>query len=61
MDITAYREKASTARDMVRGILENENGPPTIEAARLIAEEYVLRGVHIKPECLLNVWMEGQK
>ena len=48
----------STARDMVRGILEDVNEIPTMDAAERIAEEYWLRGVFIRPEYLLDVWME---
>lgn len=52
------RISTSTARDMVRGILEDVEELPTIYAAQRIAEEYKLRGVWIKPEYLLDVWME---
>ena len=48
----------STARDMVRGIIEDVNELPTIYAAQDIAEEYKVRGVYIKPEYLLEVWLE---
>lgn len=52
------RQSTSTARDMVRGILEGIDEPPTLEAARRISEEYAMRGGYIKPEYLLDVWME---
>ena len=52
------RVSKSTARDMVRGILEDVQELPTIYGARRIAEEYMKRGVFIKPEYLLDVWME---
>ena len=55
------RKSKSTARDMVRGILEDVNEIPTLEAAKRIAEEYMLRGVYIRPEYLLDVWMEEWK
>ena len=48
----------STARDMVKGILEDVQEIPTIEAAKRISEEYMLRGCYIKPEYLLDVWLE---
>ena len=51
----------STARDIVRGIMEDVNEIPTMEAAKRIAEEYMLRGVYIRPEYLLDVWMEEWK
>ena len=57
MDIVCRKSK-STARDMVRGILEDVNEIPTLAAAQRIAEEYKLRGVYIRPEYLLDVWME---
>ena len=57
MDIVC-RQSKSTARDMVRGILEDVNEIPTLAAAQRIAEEYKLRGVYIRPEYLLDVWME---
>ena len=52
------RKSTSTARDMVRGILEVETEAPTMEAARRISEEYMLRGCYIKPEYMLDVWTE---
>ena len=52
------RISKSTARDMVRGIIEDAEELPTIYAAREIAEKYKERGVYIKPEYLLDVWME---
>ena len=52
------RQSTSTARDMAAGILEDEQEIPTIEAARRISEEYMLRGCYIKPEYLLDVWLE---
>ena len=55
------RKSTSTARDMVRGIIEDVNELPTIYAAREIAEKYKERGVYIKPEYLLDVWMESVK
>ncbi len=57
MDIAAPKSN-STARDMVRGILEDVDEIPTIDAAARIADEYWLRGVFIRPEYLLDVWME---
>lgn len=57
MDIVC-RQSKSTARDMVKGILEGVEEIPTIEAARRIAEGYGDRGVYIRPEYLLDVWME---
>ena len=48
----------STARDMVKGILEDVQEIPTIDAAKRISEEYMLRGCYIKPEYLLDVWLE---
>ena len=58
MDMVCRISK-STARDMVRGIIEDADELPTIYAARRIAEEYKERGVYIKPEYLLDVWMES--
>ena len=52
------RISKSTARDMVRGIIEDVEELPTIYAAREIAEQYQERGVYIKPEYLLDVWLE---
>ena len=52
------RKSTSTARDMVRGIIEDVQELPTIYAAREIAEQYKERGVYIKPEYLLDVWLE---
>ena len=46
-----------TARDMVKGILRDVNEIPTLDGAKRIAEEYTGR-VYIKPEYLLDVWME---
>ena len=57
MDMVCRISK-STARDMVRGIIEDVNELPTIYAAREIAEKYKERGVFIKPEYLLDVWLE---
>ena len=54
----ACRKSTSTARDMVRGIIEDVQELPTIYAAREIAEKYKERGVYIKPEYLLDVWLE---
>ena len=56
-DMIAPKSK-STARDMVRGILEDVSEIPTMNAAKRIAEEYMQRGVYVKPEYLLDVWME---
>ena len=53
------RQSKSTARDMVRGIIEDVEELPTIYAAREIAERYKERGVYIKPEYLLDVWEES--
>ena len=47
-----------TARDMVRGILEQVDEIPNMQAAEKIAEEYGRRGVWIRPEYLMDVWME---
>lgn len=58
MDMVCRISK-STARDMVRGIIEDVDELPTIYAAQKIAEEYKTRGVYIKPEYLLEVWMES--
>lgn len=55
------RISTSTARDMVRGILEDVEELPTIYAAQRIAEEYKVRGVWIKPEYLLDVWLESMQ
>lgn len=52
------RISQSTARDMVRGIIEDVEELPTIYAAREIAEKWKERGVFIKPEYLLDVWLE---
>lgn len=59
-DIVAPISK-STARDMLKGILEDIQEIPTIEAARRISNEYMLRGCYIKPEYLLDVWIEVWK
>ena len=48
----------STARDMAKGILEDVNEIPTLDGATRIADEYWLRGVYIRPEYLLDVWLE---
>ena len=48
----------STARDMVKEILEDVLEIPTIDGAKQIAEEYMMRGVYISPEYLLEVWTE---
>lgn len=55
------RISTSTARDMVRGILEDVKELPTIYAAQRIAEEYKVRGVWIKPEYLLEVWLDSMQ
>ena len=60
MDIVC-RISTSTARDMVRGIVEDLEEIPTITSAQRIAEEYKARGVYIRPEYLLDVWMEKWK
>jgi len=52
------RISKSTARDMVRGIIEDAEELPSIYAAREIAEKWKERGVFIKPEYLLDVWLE---
>lgn len=52
------RKSTSTARDMVKAILEDVSEIPTMQAAERIAEEYGMRGVYIKPEYLLDVWMD---
>lgn len=52
------RKSTSTARDMVKTILEDVSEIPTMQAAERIAEEYGMRGVYIKPEYLLDVWMD---
>ena len=51
----------STARDIAKGILENVQEIPTIEAAKRISDEYRLRGCFIKPEYLMDVWLEMWK
>ena len=60
MDMVCRISK-STARDMARGILEDVQEIPTIEAAKRISDEYRLRGCYIKPEYLLDVWIEMWK
>ena len=57
----AHPISTSTARDMVKGILEDVQEIPTIEAAKRISDEYRLRGCFIKPEYLLDVWLEMWK
>jgi hypothetical protein len=57
MDMVHHISK-STARDMVAGVLEDVQEIPTIEAARRISNEYMLRGCYIKPEYLLDVWLD---
>ena len=57
MDIVAPKS-TSTARDMVKGILEDEYEIPTLGAAKRISDQYMLRGWFIRPEYLLDVWME---
>ena len=57
----AHPISTSTARDMVKGILEDVQEIPTIEAAKRISNEYRLRGCFIKPEYLLDVWLEMWK
>ena len=57
MDMVCRISK-STARDMVAGILEDIQEIPTMEAAKRISDEYILRGCYIAPEWLLDVWME---
>ena len=57
----AHPISTSTARDMVKGILEDVQEIPTIEAANRISNEYRLRGCFIKPEYLLDVWLEMWK
>jgi hypothetical protein len=47
-----------TARDMTRAMLEDVNEIPTLDGATRIADEYWLRGVYIRPEYLLDVWLE---
>ena len=56
-----HRISTSTARDMVKGILEGVQEIPTIEAARRISDEYMLRGCYIRPEWLLEVWCDMWK
>ena len=53
-----HRISSSTARDMVKGILEDVQELPTIEAAKRISDEYMLRGCYINPKYLLDVWIE---
>ena len=48
----------STARDMTRAMLEDVNEIQTLDGATRIADEYWLRGVYIRPEYLLDVWLE---
>lgn len=57
MDMAAPISK-STARDMVKGILEDMEEIPTMDGAKRIAEEYLERGVFIEPEYLLDVWLD---
>ena len=57
MDMVSRISK-STARDMAYGIIEDVQEIPTIEAARRISDEYMMRGCYIKPEYLLDVWMK---
>ena len=57
----AHPISTSTARDMMKGILEDVQEIPTIEAAKRISDEYRLRGCFIKPEYLLDVWLEMWK
>lgn len=57
MDMAAPISK-STARDMVKGILEDVLEIPTMDGAKRIAEEYMQRGVFIRPEYLMDVWNE---
>ena len=52
------RQSASTARDMVRAMIEDVAEEPSLEAAARIADEYALRGMYIRPEYLLDVWLE---
>lgn len=56
-DIT-HPISGSTARDMVMGILEDVQEIPTMEAAKRISDEYLTRGVFIKPEYLLDIWLD---
>lgn len=48
----------STARDMVNGILKGIEEIPTFDRAREISDEYLLRGCYIRPEYLMDVWLE---
>jgi hypothetical protein len=43
---------------MVKGILEDVLEIPTMDGAKRIAEEYMQRGVFIRPEYLMDVWNE---
>ena len=63
-EMMAHPISTCTARDMVRGILEQVDEIPNMPAAEKIAEEYCRRGVWIRPEYLMDVWMDmwgGQK
>lgn len=51
-------KSTSTARDLVRGILEDVMEIPTMDGAMKIADEYWIRGVYVRPEYLYDVWME---
>ena len=53
MDMVCKISK-STARDMVRGILEDVQEIPNMDAAKRISAEYSMRGCYIKPEYLRN-------
>lgn len=55
------RKSQTTARDMVRGIVDGITEIPTLTGAQRIAEEYMARGVFIRPEYLLDVWIEEWK
>lgn len=54
----AHPISTGTARDMVKGILEQVDEIPNMPAAEKIAEEYGRRGVWIKPEYLMDVWLD---
>ena len=60
MDIVSRTSK-STARDMARSIVEDIQEIPTLDACRRIADEYSVRGCYIKPEYLLDIWLEVWK
>ena len=57
MDMVAPKSK-STARDMLIGYLEDVKEIPTADGAEQIAKELGIRGVYVRPDYLLDVWIE---